>query len=94
MSRVFVKAGKPWWAAFVPIYNLYILVKIAGRPGWWTVLLLIPIVGTVMSIVVGIEIAKKFGHGLAYGLLLFGLLGIGYLVVGFNGDEYQPYRVS
>ncbi len=37
--RAFEKAGKPGWAAIVPIYNFYIMCKIAGRPGWWWVLL-------------------------------------------------------
>ena len=37
---VFKKAGPngdPAWAAFVPIYNFYILLKTVGRPGWWLV---------------------------------------------------------
>ena len=32
--KTFVKAGQPGWAAIVPFYNLYIWVKIAGRPTW------------------------------------------------------------
>ena len=33
--KVFTKAGHPGWASLIPIYNVYILLKIAGRPGWW-----------------------------------------------------------
>ena len=36
--KVFEKAGQPGWAAIVPIYNAYILLKIVGRPGWWILL--------------------------------------------------------
>ena len=36
--KMFEKAGQPGWAAIIPIYNLYILLKIAGRPGWWLIL--------------------------------------------------------
>jgi fructose-specific phosphotransferase system IIC component len=32
--KMFEKAGQPGWAILVPIYNAYILLKIAGRPGW------------------------------------------------------------
>jgi hypothetical protein len=32
--RVFEKAGKPGWAAIVPIYNLYVLVKVSGN-AWY-----------------------------------------------------------
>jgi len=42
--KVFVKAGQPGWACIVPIYNIYILMKIAGKPGWWVVLYFIPFV--------------------------------------------------
>ena len=33
--KVFEKAGQPGWAILIPFFNLYILLKIAGRPGWW-----------------------------------------------------------
>ena len=33
MWKVFSKAGQPGWAAIIPIYNLYIMCKVAGRPG-------------------------------------------------------------
>ena len=33
MWRVFEKAGQPGWAAIIPIYNLYIMLKIGRKPG-------------------------------------------------------------
>ena len=50
--KVFVKAGHPGWAAIIPIYNVYILLKIAGRPGWWLLLFLVPVVSFVIAILV------------------------------------------
>ncbi len=44
MYGTFRKAGQPGWAGFVPIYNLYILLKIAGRPTWWLWFVLAPLV--------------------------------------------------
>ena len=35
---IFAKAGRPGWAAIIPIYNYYIALKIAGKPGWWLLL--------------------------------------------------------
>ena len=32
MWKVFTKAGKPGWAAIIPIYNLIVLLQIAGKP--------------------------------------------------------------
>ena len=37
--RVFTKAGRPGWAAIVPIYNLVVLCQIADRPAWQGVVL-------------------------------------------------------
>jgi len=32
MWKVFTKAGQPGWAAIIPIYNIYIMTKIGGKP--------------------------------------------------------------
>ena len=37
--KVFTKAGQPGWACIVPIYNVIVLLKIAGKPLWWILLL-------------------------------------------------------
>ena len=34
MWKTFAKAGKPGWASIVPIYNVIVLLEIAGRPLW------------------------------------------------------------
>jgi len=34
MWRVFQKAGKPGWAAIIPIYNIIVLLQITGKPIW------------------------------------------------------------
>jgi Family of unknown function (DUF5684) len=88
--RVFSKAGQPGWAAIIPFYNIYVLCKVAGRPGWWLVLYIIPIVNIVISIIVSLDLAKAFGKSGAFGffgLWLFGI--IGYPILGFGGATYQ-----
>jgi hypothetical protein len=89
MWKTFVKAGQPGWACIIPFYNIYILLKIAGRPGWWLLLFLIPLVNFAIAIIVAIDVAKAFGQGALFGvLLLFLLSGIGYLVLGFGNYRY------
>ncbi|MBI3004801.1 MAG: signal peptidase I [Ignavibacteriales bacterium] len=86
--KVFAKAGEPGWAAIVPIYNLVVLLKIAGKPLWWIILLIIPLVNLIIDIIVSIEIAKKFGKGVGFGLGL-ALLGlIFYPILGFGDAQY------
>ncbi len=87
--KVFTKAGQPGWASIVPIYNAYILLKIAGKPGWWLVLFLIPIVNLVIGIIVAIDLAKAFGKGTGFGVGLAFLGVIFYPILGFGDATYQ-----
>jgi hypothetical protein len=72
MWKIFVKAGEPGWAAIVPIYNLVVMLRIAGKPAWWVLLMLIPIVNIVVFIMAYIAFAQAFGKGagFAIGMLL------------------------
>jgi len=86
--KVFTKAGEPGWASVVPIYNVYVLLRIAGRPGWWVILYFVPIVSIIVSIIVAIDLAKAFGKGTGFGLGL-GFLGfIFFPILAFGDAEY------
>lgn len=88
--KVFTKAGEPGWAAIIPIYNYYIVLKIIGRPWWWLLLMLIPIVNLIVSIIVAIDLAKSFGKDALYGIILLWIFSvIGFLILGFGDAEYQ-----
>jgi hypothetical protein len=84
MWRVFTKAGKPGWASIIPFYNVYVELKIVGRPGWWLVLMFIPIVNIVIAIIVTIDLAKSFGKGGGFAVLLILLPFIGFAILGFS----------
>ena len=84
--RVFTKAGQPGWGALVPIYNAYLMTKIAQRPAWWLILLLVPFVGIIVHVVMSIDIAKHFGKGTGFGLGLACL--IFYPILGFGRAQY------
>jgi hypothetical protein len=86
----FVKAGRPGWGAIIPFYNFYLMIKVAGHPGWWLILMFIPFVNFVILIIVCLGIAKNFGHGAGYGILLWLLPFIMFLVLGFGSDQYRP----
>ncbi len=91
--KVFVKAGHPGWAAIIPIYNVYILLKIAGRPGWWLLLVLVPVVSFVIAIFVAIDIAKAFGRSAGFGVGLAFLGPIFYPILGFGDSTYRGQSV-
>ncbi len=87
--KMFAKAGQPGWAIIIPIFNLYVLCKIAGRPGWWVLLFIIPIVNVVVSIIVALDVAKAFGKGVGFGIGLWLLAFIFIPILGFGSATYQ-----
>ena len=86
--KTFEKAGKPGWAAIVPIYNIIVMLEIAGKPLWWIVLFLIPIANLVVAILVGIAIAEKFGKGAGFGVGLALLSFVFYPLIGFGDAQF------
>ena len=92
--KVFVKAGKPGWGAIVPIYNIILICEITGRPIWWFVLLLIPVVNIVVLIMLFIDLAKSFGKTAGYGIGLAFLPFIFFPMLGFGSAQYQGPAVT
>ena len=87
--KIFVKAGQPGWGILIPFYNLYLWVKIAGKPGWWLLLYLIPIVNIVIGIIVALDVAKAFGKSGAFGFFLLFLFSfIGVPILGYGSAVY------
>ena len=86
--KVFEKAGQPNWAAIIPFYNCYIILKIASKPGWWLILLLIPIVNIVIAIVVYIAFAEKFGKGTGFAIGLLLLPFVFFPILAFSDAAY------
>jgi hypothetical protein len=92
--KVFVKAGKPGWAAIVPFYNIIVLLEIAGKPLWWIILFFIPLVNLIIGILVSLAIAKNFGKSDAFGIGLALLGFIFYPILGFGDAQYQANKPS
>ena len=90
--KVFVKAGRPGWEAIIPIYNAYIMTKIAGKPGWWVLMFFLPVVNVIFAIWLYNMISKSFGKDEAFtvGLILLGI--VFWPILGFGSAKYLgPY---
>ena len=87
--KVFTKAGQPGWACLVPIYNYFIMCKIAGKPGWWVLLMFIPFVNFVIAFIICIGIAEKFGKGAGFGIGLALLGFIFFPILAFGDATYH-----
>ena len=86
--RLFTKAGQPGWAILIPIYNTYIGLKIVGRPGWWLLLFLIPVVNVIIAIIVALDTAKSFGKEAGFGIGLILLPIVFYPILAFGDAQY------
>jgi hypothetical protein len=89
MWKTFEKAGEPGWAAIVPLYNAWVLVRISGKEPLWFVLLFIPCLNILAAIVVSVAVAERFVKTAAFGFGLALLPFVFYPMLGFGDDEYQ-----
>ena len=88
--------GSPPWAAFIPIYNFIVLLKVAGRPAtwaWFLLLVLVPIVGSLALLVVSIiilnDVSKSFGHGGGFTVGLVLLAPIFWYILWLGSSTYR-----
>ena len=99
----FRKAGQPGWAGFVPIYNIYIMLKVAGRPTSWTWFVLAPILTfwllplylvvmigiIVVSVIVLNDVSKSFGKGGGFTVGLVLLPVVFFNILGYGKSSYR-----
>jgi hypothetical protein len=84
--KTFQKAGKPGWAAIVPVYNIWLMIDIADREWWW--LIVIFFIGLALIIPL-IDLAEKFDKGAGYGLGLYFLPFVFWPMLGLGDAQYQ-----
>jgi hypothetical protein len=63
------------WFAWIPIANILLMCKIAGKPDWWGFLFFIPVANIVIALIVWIGVAKKLNvRSWLSGLMFFPFL--------------------
>lgn len=89
MWKLFDKAGEPGWGAIIPLYNTYLLFKIAFGNGWLFLLMLVPFVNFVVAIMLPFKMASAYGKGVGFGFGLLFLYPIFVLILAFGDAAYQ-----
>lgn len=65
------KTGTPnGWLAWIPLVNVFLMLKIAGKSYWWFLLLCIPFVNLVIIIILYMALAERLGHPAWVGVLV------------------------
>ncbi len=88
--KLYVRAGKQAWEAFIPLYNSIVLMKIINRPTWWTLLLFIPIINLIMFPVIWVETLRSFGKNSTKDTFL-GVLTFGFYIYLINYTSNDAY---
>jgi hypothetical protein len=94
LMKVFEKVDGaiPKWAAFVPLYNVFLLGTQVAR--WEPVrclLVLVPIVGLIL---LSLDVAKKFGKETGFALGMGLLPFVFYPVLGTSDARYRSEKVE
>lgn len=88
MWKIYAKAGQPGWAIFIPIYNIIVMLKIVGKPWWWLLLMLIPIVNYVFIIWMLNLLSLSFGKNTGFTIGLIFLSPIFIPILGYGSAKY------
>jgi signal peptidase I len=88
--KLYESAGRKRWQAAIPVYNAIVLMKIIGRPTWWTVLLFIPIINLIMFPVIWVETLRSFGKKSTLDTVL-GIFTFGLYVMYVNYTQKLEY---
>lgn len=88
--KLYIAAGEPGWAVLVPFYGMIVLLRIAGKPIWWILLLLFPVINILAMLSVSIGLARNFGRSGGFGLGLLLLPFVFYPILAFGRSEHSP----
>ncbi|RED19477.1 signal peptidase I [Flavobacterium cutihirudinis] len=91
--KLYEAAGRKSWEAAIPVYNAIVLMKIIGRPTWWTLLLFIPIINLIMFPVIWVETLRTFGKKSTLDTIL-GIFTFGFYIYYVNYTQKLEYNAN
>ncbi|POS01408.1 signal peptidase I [Flavobacterium croceum DSM 17960] len=92
--KLYEKAGRKSWEAFIPIYNAIIWMKIIHKPTWWTFLLFLPVINLIMfpaTWVSSLAAFKKPGMKDEAKETLLTIFTLGFYLYTFNFNPQTEY---
>jgi signal peptidase I len=90
-ARLFAKANQPWVAAFIPVWNVAIVLKMVGRPVSHLAFFLVPFYNVYFFFRLCVELAQSFGKYSIIDYVLVSVFNVFYvlnLALAYN-EEYE-----
>ena len=91
--KLYVKAGRKAWEAFIPVYNGIVLMQIINRPKWWILLLFIPVINLFLFPIIWIETLRSFGKKSTLDMVL-GVVTLGFYITYVNYTQETTYHAN
>lgn len=89
--KLYVKAGRKAWEAFIPLYNGIVLMQMINRPKYWILLLFIPVINLFLFPIIWIETLRTFGKKSTSDMLL-GVFTLGFYIAYVNYTQEVTYH--
>ena len=105
LRKMFIKAKKPSWAAYIPIYREWVICEMGGINTYWVIFALIgvflisqiPIVGKILAVIIliyykilsSMGISKSFGKNKSFTVGLVFVPTLYYMILGYGPSEYK-----
>lgn len=90
---IYTKAGKPGWAAIIPLYRQITMYQVCGLSPFLMLFWLLPVLGWFAMIVIAIMkrfcLAKEFGRGALFGFGLLFFPTIFQSIIAFNPNIHK-----
>jgi signal peptidase I len=94
--KLFEKAGVESWKSLIPIYSEYVIIdEIVGKPKWWIIWLLIPLVNLFAYFILIFNLLRCFGRETLGGQIMTIFAAFLYLpYIGFRKDVKYLGKLS
>ncbi len=92
--KLYMVSGNKPWQSFIPVYNVFVLLKIINRPWWWIFILILPVLNTILIPVIWVEISRSFKRN-SYSDTVLSVCTLGfynYFLNYFTNLEYVKNR--
>lgn len=88
--KLFKKMGRKGWEGLIPIYSTIIKLKVLNIPIWMILFLIIPGMNVALSVIITINIARKFNKDILFTIGLIFAPVVFYPILAFDKSEFNP----